>query len=372
MNIGFINIIALFSGFLLFLLGIIFLFYPHGKKASNIILASFMFSNCILLLNFFANLTFSSYRSTFPILDHFGGQSYLLLSPMLFLYIASLCKTDFKISIKYTIHLLPYAAFVSYAILVGIYNDPNSVNFYKNWQLFGFLYSLALHIQIATYISLSFFELFKYRKQINELYSNLVKINLTWVNIVLYIFIVMWLSDFFNFIFRQFRINVGWLSTYLFYKSVITNLVLCVSLIYKGMQQTSAPSAIVTVVKYGQTKLELNDYEKYKIQLNQFIAKEKPFLTPDLTLDDLSKKINIPQKHLSQTINTCYNLNFNNFINFHRVEEAKRLMKLDAKDKKTLFQILLDSGFNSKSVFNDSFKKNTGLTPKEYRKNIKS
>jgi YesN/AraC family two-component response regulator len=138
------------------------------------------------------------------------------------------------------------------------------------------------------------------------------------------------------------------------------------------MQQTTAPTAIVSSVKYSQTKLEMNDYEKYKNQLNDVIIKEKPYLQPDLTLDDLSAKTNIPQKHLSQTINTCFNLNFNNFINQHRVEEAKRLMQLNTKDKKTLYQVLYDSGFNSKSVFNDSFKKNTGLTPKEYRKNIKS
>jgi AraC-like DNA-binding protein len=372
MNLNFLNIVSLFSGFLLFLLGIIFLFYPHGKRASNVALSAFMFSNGILLLNFFANMTIHSYWLNYQITNHFGEQSYLLLSPFLYIYIASLCKTNFRFSSKHILHILPYAVFVSYAILVSFHNDLKSVNFYKNWQLFGLIFSIALHIQIATYLAYSFHELYNYRKQINEHYSNLVKINLTWVNIVLYIFIVMWLSDFFNFVLAQLKINIPWLSMYLFYQSVITDLVLCVSLIYKGMQQTSAPSAIVSAVKYGQSKLELNDYEKYKKILVDFIDREKPYLTTDLTLDELSKKTNIPQKHLSQTIHTCFNLNFNNFINLHRVEEAKRLMKLDTKDKKTLFQVLYDSGFNSKSVFNDSFKKNTGFTPKEYRKNIKS
>ncbi len=331
-----------------------------------------MFSNGVLLLNFFANSTFPSYGTKFLITNHVGQQSYLLLSPILYIYIVSLCKTNFNFSYKLLFHLFPYIGFVSYASLLCVYNNPHSVNFYKHWQSFGFLYSWFLHAQIVTYITLSFAELYKYRKQINEHYSNLVKINLTWVNLILYIFIFMWLSDFLNFTIWQFNFNVKWLSPYLFYQSIITNLVFCISLIYKGMQQTSAPSAMISTMKYGQTKLEMNDYEKYKVQLEVSFAKEKPYLSPDLTLDELSKQTNIPQKHLSQTINTCFHLNFNNFINGHRVEEAKRLMEQDSQNKKTLYQILLDSGFNSKSVFNSSFKKLTGFTPKEFRKNIKS
>lgn len=372
MNLGILSLISLFSGLLLFLLGIIFLFYSHGTKVSNYILAAFMFSNGILLIDFFALLTFPSFISSFPIMDHIGSHCYLLLSPLLYLYIVSLCKIDFRLSLRILLHLIPYVVFVGYAAILVFFNNPKSVNFNKNWQLFWFLFKLALHTQIAIYLILSFVQLNKYRKQIKEIYSNLVNINLTWVNLILYLFTIMWSTDLLNFILNKVQISKPWLSEYLLFQSIGINLILCLSLIYKGMQQTASPSAIVSSVKYSQTKLELGDYEKYKKLLNDFIAKEKPYLTPDLNLDDLSKKINIPQKHLSQTIHTCFNLNFNNFINLHRVEEAKRLIEQDIKEKKTLYQILSDAGFNSKSVFNESFKKTTGYTPKEYRKNIKS
>ncbi|WP_312667027.1 helix-turn-helix domain-containing protein [Escherichia coli] len=38
------------------------------------------------------------------------------------------------------------------------------------------------------------------------------------------------------------------------------------------------------------------------------------------------------------------------------------------EDKRTILDIMYSSGFNSKSVFNTAFKKQTGLTPSEYRR----
>jgi AraC-like DNA-binding protein len=137
------------------------------------------------------------------------------------------------------------------------------------------------------------------------------------------------------------------------------------------MQQNIIPSTILSDLKYSQTKLEIDDYEKYKLQLLDFMTKQKPHLEPNLTIDELSAKTNIPQKYLSQTINTCFNLNFNSFINSYRVTEAKCLMESDINNSKTIYHILLDSGFNSKSVFNVAFKKFAGITPKEYRLKIK-
>jgi AraC-like DNA-binding protein len=81
--------------------------------------------------------------------------------------------------------------------------------------------------------------------------------------------------------------------------------------------------------------------------------------------------LNISPKLLSQTINFCFKQNFNSYINQYRIDEAKKIIEADKKDKKTVFEILLDSGFNSKSVFNESFKKFNGFTPKEYRESLR-
>ena len=59
--------------------------------------------------------------------------------------------------------------------------------------------------------------------------------------------------------------------------------------------------------------------------------------------------------------------NFYDLINTHRVEEAKKRL-IDSNNTKTILEILYEVGFNSKSVFNSAFKKNTGFTPTEFRK----
>jgi AraC-like DNA-binding protein len=137
------------------------------------------------------------------------------------------------------------------------------------------------------------------------------------------------------------------------------------------MRQASVPSGISPQPKYSQSKIEANIYEENKILLNQIMENEKPYLLPELNLDELAKMLNKPPKQLSQTINLGFSMNFNTYINRYRINEAKRIIELDVNDKKTIYEILLDAGFNSKSVFNDAFKKHAGCTPKEYRRLIK-
>ena len=95
---------------------------------------------------------------------------------------------------------------------------------------------------------------------------------------------------------------------------------------------------------------------------------EKPHLNPALTIDDLSAGLAIPTWHLSQVINRTFGQNFCAFVNSHRLEEAKSRLTSPEEGRKTVLEILYDSGFNSKSTFNDAFKKQTGMTPTQYRK----
>ena len=56
------------------------------------------------------------------------------------------------------------------------------------------------------------------------------------------------------------------------------------------------------------------------------------------------------------------------WVGQYRIGEAKRLLSgIDSK-KKTVLEIIYESGFYSKSVFNTAFKKFTGQTPSEYKK----
>ncbi len=85
----------------------------------------------------------------------------------------------------------------------------------------------------------------------------------------------------------------------------------------------------------------------------------------DLGLSRMANLLDIRPDQVSALINQEYQMNFNQFINKHRIEYAKEL--LITQPKRSILSIAFDSGFNSKSTFNTEFKKNTGKTPSEFR-----
>ncbi len=107
---------------------------------------------------------------------------------------------------------------------------------------------------------------------------------------------------------------------------------------------------------------------KYAKKLIHSIDVETSYLNPDLTLKGLAEQLSIHPNQLSWLINHEFNKNFNEFINHYRVEAFKQISKDPKNSHITLIGLAYDSGFNSKTVFNTSFKKETGMTPIQYLK----
>ncbi len=120
--------------------------------------------------------------------------------------------------------------------------------------------------------------------------------------------------------------------------------------------------------KYRSSALGDDRIAEYAARLERTMEKDKPYLDPDLTLAKLAEAAAIPAKHLSQVINEHYRLNFNDFVNRRRVEEAKHLLLDPAAREFKLLRIAFASGFNSKSVFNAAFRKHAGASPSEFRR----
>jgi AraC-like DNA-binding protein len=105
-------------------------------------------------------------------------------------------------------------------------------------------------------------------------------------------------------------------------------------------------------------------------QLRGHMGTRRPWLDPDLTLEQLALQLKLRPKLLSQAINEGLGQNFFEFINRYRIEEARRLLTNPADKKITVLEVLYQVGFNSKSSFNTVFKKQTGLTPSEFKKKM--
>jgi AraC-like DNA-binding protein len=105
-------------------------------------------------------------------------------------------------------------------------------------------------------------------------------------------------------------------------------------------------------------------------ELLQLMEEERPFLNPKLTLSELSGMLDISSNKTSQLINQYEQVNFYDFINKYRVEEFVR--RAETNKDFSLLANAYDSGFNSKSSFNNIFKKFKGETPSQYLSKIGS
>ena len=98
------------------------------------------------------------------------------------------------------------------------------------------------------------------------------------------------------------------------------------------------------------------------------MVKDKLYLNPDLSLRDLSSRLNIHSNYISRIINEQFEMSYNDYINMYRIEEIKAKLTDPEKNSKTVLEIMYETGFYSKSAFNTAFKKFTGTTPSEYRR----
>jgi AraC-like DNA-binding protein len=102
-------------------------------------------------------------------------------------------------------------------------------------------------------------------------------------------------------------------------------------------------------------------------KLTDFMEQKKPYLEPHITVERLAIKLNVSPKLLSCTINNKLNMNFFELIGTYRVAEAKKRLADSEFRQKPIGEIMKSCGFNSKSVFNQAFKKTVGVTPSHYR-----
>jgi len=119
--------------------------------------------------------------------------------------------------------------------------------------------------------------------------------------------------------------------------------------------------------RYKTHVLTPKTVKKYMLELLTVMKEEKPYLDPNMTVTKLAKRLGVSKEHISQTINQCFYMNFNQFLNKYRIEEAKERLKDPKESQYVVFKIALDVGFNSKSTFNTAFKKFTGMNPSQYR-----
>lgn len=142
---------------------------------------------------------------------------------------------------------------------------------------------------------------------------------------------------------------------------------------YLQVKTNIFPPKLFHIIKDKRSKKGLLDeasIKTYKEKLLKYVEGEEIYLDADLSLRSLAEKIAMHPNQLSWLLNESIGKNFNEFINHYRVQAFKRLAQDPTKSNLTILGLAYESGFNSKTVFNTYFKKETGLTPSQYLKKL--
>lgn len=123
--------------------------------------------------------------------------------------------------------------------------------------------------------------------------------------------------------------------------------------------------------KYEKNRLDDEIAAAYAKEAADLMKSKKLYKNPDLTLPMLAKKLGLSTNILSQVLNGYCGQSFYSFVNTYRISEAIAMMNDPEYENESVIRILTEAGFKSKSSFNTLFKKQTGLTPSEFRQNLK-
>lgn len=350
-----------------------FLLQKTHRKRANLFLAIFFVSQMFVCIHIFSFHHHTQIASAYPHLFFIGTPFYFLIGPSLLLYTKSAAFPRHRFEASSVIHLVLFIVAVLFFAVRFHFHSPDTKRlFIQNDLIRNFPYLITfnsiLFIQLTVYIALSIRVIRKYRELMKQEYSSLDGLNLSWLKLFLYGYLLAGLT------------SVLYTLYYLFYADtsfsfqVANNLVFFIFfniIFYKGLVQPELFLGIEEKPKYLTSRLNKNDGDKYASMLSAFMEKEKPYLNPTITLRDLSKHLSIAPRYLSQVINEYFHKNFFDFINQYRIQEAQKQLCDPKNGRKTVLEILYDSGFNSKSSFNTAFKKNVGMTPRQFRKNQK-
>lgn len=299
-----------------------------------------------------------------------GDPTFFLIAPLLWLYIRALCGEDISMNWTAWVHFVPFLLIVTLSLTLRSIRDDETMNFLNRAHGTVILaFWVLLIVQFTLYLIAARERWNYFRAMVRQEVSNTEHVNIGWVRFYMIIFLTINAVLFISLLVALHMDDRSWLIR-------ITAVLFSVSIFalgYKGIlqreifSQDSMPIAVDTkpamAIRSGVDDQRLQ-------QLIAFMEQNKPYLDPELTLTSLATQLKMTRGQLSSLINEGAGSNFYDFVNRYRVEQVKVLMTDPSKKNFNMLGLALDAGFKSKSTFNLIFKRFTGMTPTEYRKNL--
>jgi len=374
-EVDLVTIAGIISTFIALLLAIFIFSVESENKISNKLFASFLVLNALEFSSWFMHLFLDAPNNLLNNLLIAKALLAYLPMPIFYLYILSVCYSDFKLKWKYLWHALPYiitnVVMVPRFYLGNTTQNPELFANYNNLYEIIFLH-ISLHLQAFIYLTAGFIVLNKARKIFLENYSSNTIATYKWLfQLLLFtslLYAVALIKNILKYYGEDDVFNTAQTVVILFILGIVCWYVL------KALRHPNLFSGVDSKIALAHNLAQEDEsgqnahYTNQIKQLTIYMENEKPYLNPSLTIKNLADQMGMNSRELSILINQKLKQHFFDFVNGYRIQEAMNILVDPAKKDETVLEILYEVGFNSKSSFNTAFKKHTGQTPTEFRK----
>ena len=365
-------LIIYISVFLGLTLGIYLLFLKSEKNKANSFLGLIiLFFTFYLVPGMFDLL---GLLSEFPHLIQTGRLFNLMAGPLTYFYVLANIEDEFHFRQKDWLHFLPtlllFFVNIPFFIQSGedklvYFNNPAIRNADINYQIQAILNGLSFLI----YLPLAIRTILKYRTYQHDNTSSINNIYHRWLVVFCFLLLIP------SVVVVQYPFGlippIIIVSSFgIFIISMLFAFLFKPMLFHKYPHQVPILDTVTHKQKKHEPSLPTAQKDRYLSRLLRKMEEDKPYLIPELTLNQLADQLKIPARHLSRIVNEEMGANFLDFINGYRVAEIKEKLANEKYNHLTFLSIAFESGFNSKTAFYTSFKKQTGMTPTKYRKSI--
>ena len=356
-----------------FLLGLVFIFSKKRHSFANKLLGFFLLA---FVFESLTDLLPLSHIGNYSISGYFTLPEVKLLFPVLFLnFVLEKVGRSSSYRLFLKIHYLISFSIIGLTlinILLVVFTGDSFVDllgwqpieqFYMGYQYYAFILTIGAFI-----IALK--ETSNYQNLVRNEFTDIAMLDINWL--WQYIFIIAPIILFWGA--ELVRIALGGrgqseltIITYIFI--AIFNYFVS----FKAFTHQTLFDGSVDALRTVDTKFVISSKSSPPIDhatcntIKAEMEAQEFYLNQNLTLHDFAKELHIPARTISTCVNQSMGLNFNEWVNNHRVDKALKMLKDKNNDHLSIEGIGIDSGFKSRSAMYTAFKKKTGQSPGNFR-----
>jgi AraC-like DNA-binding protein len=263
-----------------------------------------------------------------------GVVSMSAIGPLLFFFARSLFDSNYRLTVKDWIHLVP-----SVALLIVLLVRQGQ---YINGAYTVFTASVLIYM-IATLIFL----------WSNRETFRADDMKWQWIMLIIGAIAVLWIT---------------FVCQLLFYRPLVyQSIVITAALLFYSLSWYAIPRSRLFI---AEPQKKLSDAQTYQVlgsRILKLLEEDEVFINTDLTVSTMATKLKCPAYMVSRAINQYFNKSFSELIVEFRIKKAEQLLLADSQKSLTIEAIAFESGFNTLSAFYKSFKKINGITPSQFR-----